>query len=171
MIKPMAKVLVVIDVQNHFAVEKAAELPQKIVEYIKNSKYDYLVLTLFHNDPKSNFHKILHWHKAMESPAIDIHPLLAPYSTKSNTFDKITYSAFKAPGFVNFLNKHKINELDICGIDIDGCVLATAYEAFDLGYKVKILEDLSSVASNRQDYEDSAKVIIARNLKRKEPKD
>jgi len=46
-------------------------------------------------------------------------------------------------------------------------VLATAYEAFDLGYKMRILEDLSSVASERQDYEDSAKVIIARNLKRK----
>lgn len=166
----MKSALVVIDVQKHFAVEKAAHLPEKIVDYIKRSHYDYLLFTLFRNDPGSNYHKILHWHKAMESPGIDIHPALEPYAKKDNTFEKLTYSAFKVPAFVKFLKDHDVNELDICGINIDGCVLATAYEAFDLGYKMRILENLSSVASDRQDYEDSAKTIIARNLKRKLPK-
>lgn len=163
----MSNALLVIDVQKHFAVEKAADLPERIAKYIKSSKYDYVLFTLFRNDPSSNYHKILHWHKAMDKPGIDLHPALESYSTKDNTFEKITYSAFKVPAFVKFLKDHDIKELDICGINIDGCVLATAYEAFDLGYKMKILEDLSSVASERQDYEDSAKVIIARNLKRK----
>lgn len=163
----MSKALVVIDVQKHFAVEKAADLPQKIAEYIKQNNYDYVVFTLFRNDPSSNFHKILHWHKAMESPGIDLHPALEQFSNADNTFEKLTYSAFKVPAFVDYLKRHNITELDICGINIDGCVLSTAYEAFDLGYKMKIIENLSSVASERQDYEDSAKTIIARNLKRK----
>lgn len=166
----MKSALVVIDVQNHFATEKAHDLPEKIAAHMKQSDYDYVLFTLFRNDPRSNFHKILHWYKAMDSPAIDLHPALQEFSHPQNTFEKLTYSAFKAPGFVKFLEDHNIEQLDICGINIDGCVLATAYEAFDLGYKMRILENLSSVASERQDYEDSAKTIITRNLKRKLPK-
>jgi len=161
---------VVIDVQNHFAVEKAAGLPQKIFDHIKNTEYDCVVFTKFRNDPSSNFHKILKYKKVTGPPATDIHPALRSLANENNTFEKVTYSAFKDPKFVNFLNKNKIEELFLCGINIDGCVLATAYEAFDLGYKVKILEDLSSVASFRDDYEQSARTIIARNLKRKPPK-
>jgi nicotinamidase-related amidase len=166
----MKSALVVIDVQNHFAVEKAKDLPGKIANYIKKSSYDYVLFTLFRNDPDSNYHKTLHWYKAMDRPGIDLHPALKEFSNKQNTFEKLTYSAFKVPDFVKFLKKHNVEQLDICGINIDGCVLATAYEAFDLGYKMRVLEKLSSVASERQDYEDSAKTIIARNLKRKKPK-
>ncbi len=166
----MSKVLIVIDVQNHFAVEKAADLPQKIAEYVKKSNYEQVVFTKFRNVPDSNFHKILHYTRVMSPPETDIHPALSKLADQHTTFEKITYSAFKGPGFKEFLDKAQATELDICGINIDGCVLATAYEAFDLGYKVKILEDLSSVASFRDDYEVSAKIIITRNLKRKKPK-
>jgi len=166
----MKNALVVIDVQNHFAVEKAAGLPQKILAHIKKVPYDFMLFTKFRNDPGSNFHKILGYKKVTGPPATDIHPVLRPLSNKSNTFEKVTYSAFKDARFVDFLQSNDIKELFICGINIDGCVLATAYEAFDLGYKMKILEDLCSVASFRDDYEQSAKTIIARNLKRKTPK-
>src|SRR3990167_4783249 len=163
----MKNALVVIDVQNHFAVEKAADLPKKILEHIKKTGYDHVIFTKFLNVPSSNFYKILGYRHVMKPPATDIHPDIKHLTNVQNTFEKITYSAFKAPKFFNFLEKNDIQELFICGINIDGCVLATAYEAFDLGYKVKILEDLSSVASFRDDYEQSAKTIIARNLKRK----
>lgn len=165
----MKNVLVVVDVQNHFAVEKAADLPKKIVNHIQNTNYDHLVFTKFLNLPSSNFHKILGYKKVTGPPATDLHPIIRPFANKKNTFEKITYSAFKDSKFVDFLARNNIKEIYICGINIDGCVLATAYEAFDLGYSVKILEDLSSVASFRDDYEQSAKTIIARNLKRKKP--
>ncbi len=160
----------VIDVQNHFAVEKASDLPAKIAHYIDKSNYDHVVFTTFRNDPESNFHKILEFKKSIGPPATDLHPVLLPYTNKQNVFVKLTYSAFKASAFEKYIKKNQITELDICGINIDGCVLATAYEAFDLGFKVKILEDLSSVASFRDDYEAAAKTIITRNLKKKLPK-
>lgn len=166
----MKNALVVIDVQNHFAVEKAADLPEKILKYIKNTKYDHVVFTKFRNVSSSNFHKILHYKRVIKSPETDIHPVLEPLTNNKNTFEKLTYSAFKDPKFVDFLKRNKVRELSLCGINIDGCVLATAYEAFDLGYKVKILEELCSVASFRDDYEQSAKTIIARNLKHKPKK-
>ncbi len=164
------RALVVIDVQNHFAVEKAADLPRRIAEHIDREQYDHVLFTKFRNLPTSNFHKILHFKKVTESPATDIHPILEPYTRDENIFEKFTYSAFKSAEFVNYLQTHNINEILLCGINIDGCVLASAYEAFDLGYKVKIIEELSSVASFRDDYEESAKVIITRNLKRKPSK-
>lgn len=163
----MNNALVVIDVQNDFAVEKAENLPQKIAEHIKNNKYDYVLFTLFRNDPSSNFHKILHWKKATDKPGINIHPALTTFINKKNTFEKTTYSAFKSKSFVSFLKDNKITDLSLCGINIDGCVLATAFEAFDLGYSVRVIEELSSVSSSRDDYKDSAKIIIGRNLERK----
>src|SRR3989304_9141497 len=116
----MSRALAVIDVQNHFAVEKAADLPQKIAKHIKNSDYEHIIFTLFRNDPSSNFHKILHWQKATKKPDIDLHPVLLPYSNNINTFEKLTYSAFKSPGFAKYIKDNKITELEICGINIDG---------------------------------------------------
>ncbi len=166
----MSNALVVIDVQNHFAVEKAADLPQKILNHINKITYDHLIFTKYQNTLDSNTYKILGITKVLQPPATDIHSLLAPLATKTNTFTKHTYSAFKAPEFVKYLKQHYIEELFLCGINIDCCVLSTAFEAFDLGYKIKILEDLCSVSSPRDDYEQSAKTIIARNLKKKPQK-
>lgn len=167
----MSNVLVVIDVQNFFAVEKAADLPYKIAKHIQESKYDYVIFTKYINDPSTNFRKILGHKKATTPPDTDIHSALIKFTNSKNTFPKTTYSAFKNSNFQNFLQKNSVKDIDLCGINIDGCVLATAYEAFDLGYNVKILEELSSVASFRQDYEDSAKTIIARNLRHRTEKE
>jgi nicotinamidase-related amidase len=166
----MSSALVVIDVQNHFAVEKAADIPERIAKYIQDTPYEHVLFTQYQLDPSSNFHKILRIEKAIGSPGKDLHPALKPFSNLENTFEKLTFSAFKAPRFTEYLAGHGVTDLDICGINIDGCVLATAYEAFDLGYKVKILEELSSVSSDRQDYEDAARLVIARNLKPKRSK-
>jgi nicotinamidase-related amidase len=51
--------------------------------------------------------------------------------------------------------------LVICGIDSDACVLATAFEAFDLGYHVKINFDLT-YSSN--DLHKAAQLIAERNI-------
>jgi nicotinamidase-related amidase len=166
----MKSALIVIDVQKHFAVEKAEDLPEKIKHHIENTKYDHILFTKLKNIPSSNFFKILNWKKVTHAPATDLHPLLAPFANGQNTFEKTTYSAFKSKAFTDYLIKHNVGEIFICGINIDACVLATAFEAFDLGYKFKIIEELCSVASMRDDYEASAKTIITRNLKRKIPK-
>ena len=160
--------LIVIDVQNFFAVEAATKLPQKIAEHIKSSHYDYVLFTTMRDDSSSNFKKILNWEGPTKSPDVDIHPLLAPFAKPETTFEKTTYSAFKSAACVDFLEHHHITDLDLCGINIDACVLASAFEAFDLGYRVRILEDFSSISSFKQEYIDSAKVIIKRNLKRKD---
>ena len=92
---------------------------------------------------------------------------MKPLLTKDNTFHKNTYSAFKAPRLKKFIKKNDIQELYLCGINTDACVLASAFEAFDLGYNYKIIDDLCSVSSYKQEYVDAANVIITRNLREK----
>lgn len=163
----MKKALIVIDVQKGFAVEMAEDLPKKIVSHLKTNKYDFVLFTISHNTPSSNFRKLLEWHGGIRKPYIDIHPLIEPMLTKENTFHKHTYSAFKAPGLKKFIKLNGIEEIYLCGINTDACVLASAFEAFDLGYNFKIIDDLCSVSSYKQEYVDAANVIIKRNLRKK----
>lgn len=160
----MSKALFVIDVQNYFAVERAIDLPIKIRHHIEDGGYDHVLFSQFINHPDSNFHKILKYTEVGESPAIDLHKDIAELATPETTFVKHTYSFFKAPGVMEYLKEHDVTDIDICGISLDACVLATAYDGFDLGYNIKVLDTLSSVSSVRSDYETSAKTIIGRNL-------
>ena len=161
----MKKALIVIDVQNCFAVEKAADLPSKIAKHIQNISYDHVLFTVFRNESSSNFHKILNWKGAMNRPGIDIHPELASFLNGQNTFEKTTYSALKSKTLLDFLKKENITDLFLCGINTDACVLATAFEAFDFGFTFTILEELCSISSFKEEYENAAEVIIKRNLK------
>lgn len=163
----MKTALIVIDVQNAFAVENAANLPEKIAQHIQDTSYDHVLFTLYYYDNQSNFGSILRWQGPHESPNVDLHPLVAPLATPETTFSKTTYSAFKSKELLNFLNKNNISTIKLCGINIDACVLATAFEGFDLGFDIEILEDLSSISSTKKEYDDAAKVIIRRNLKNK----
>lgn len=165
---PMGNALVVIDVQRGFAVERASDLPLKIAAHLETTSYDHVLFSLFRNDPNTNFHKMLKLSRFTDGPQIEPHPLLAPLMNESNTFWKTTYSVFKAPGFKIYLEANHISDLCLCGINTDACVLSSAFEAFDLGYNVRIIDELSSVSSNRIDYTECANVIIKRNLRRKE---
>lgn len=163
----MNTALVVIDVQNYFVNDKTKDLPTKVVEFIKTSKFDYVLFTQFINNENSNFVKLLDWRKCFSSPDIDIHPTLARFSNKENTFKKTAYSIFKSHGFTDFLKKHDISKLFLCGIDTDSCVLASSYEAFDLGYEIKVVKNLCQSHSGK-DYNNAAVKIIDKSIQKDE---
>lgn len=133
--------LVVIDVQNYF-VGKGDDLPQRIAAFIENHTFDFVLFTKFVNHADSNFFKVLKWKKCFGSPDTDIHPLLSTYAKKYPVFEKSTYSIFKSKKFVQFLKKHNITTVFLCGMDSDGCVLASAYDGFDRGYHIEVIKEL-----------------------------
>lgn len=151
--------LVVIDVQNYFVNDKTQELPEKIANYIEGNNFDFVLFTQFVNRKDSNFIKLLHWKKCFSAPDIDIDHRLKKFITKENLFTKTSYSIFKSSTFLKFLKKHNIKSILICGIDTDSCVLASAFDAFDLGYNVKVLKDLSDSHSGKDFHEVSMKII------------
>ncbi len=166
----MKKALLVIDVQNYFVTEKAVGLPQKIAWYIEaeQDSYDAVLFIKFRNDPASNFHTLLDFKEVTKAPATDIHPDLASFATQENTFEKTTYSAMKSEALMQYLTANDIKALDLCGISLDACVLATAFEAFDLGYYVEVLDNLCSVSTARDGLMESAQMIIQRDLRKRE---
>ena len=155
--------LIILDLQNCFVTEKTKLLPQKIKKHIESQKYGFIIFSKFINSESSNFGKKLSWNKCKTPHEIDIVLELSEIALKNHIFEKSTYSIFKSKQFVDFLSQNKISKLYFCGLDLDACVLASVFEAFDLGFDFEILYDLSG-SSAKIDIDDSAKQIIKRNL-------
>jgi len=68
---------------------------------------------------------------------------LLPLTKRKNTIviDKHYYSAFAKTNLEKILRENKINTIYLTGVKTEYCVLATAFSAFDLGFKVKLVED------------------------------
>lgn len=159
--------LIIIDVQNYFVNEHTKSIPEKIARFIDKNPFDFLLFTKFVNREGSNYFKLLNWEKCLGSPDTDIHPALEKFVSDSNLFEKASYSIFKSKGFSDFLKRNNISKLYLCGIDIDACVLASAFDAFDLGYDVEVLTDLSLSHSGKR-LDNAALEIIKKNLAKKE---
>lgn len=156
----MAKsVLIIIDVQNYFVNELTKLIPENIVKHINKADYDYIIFTKFINKEGSNFFKLLNWKKMLSGHETEIHNSLIKFANKNNVFTKNGYSIFKAKGLNNFLKKNKVDALFLCGIDTEACVLASAFEAFDLGFDVKIIKELCSSHSSRSLHNSALKII------------
>ncbi|MEK6979664.1 MAG: isochorismatase family cysteine hydrolase [Candidatus Micrarchaeota archaeon] len=157
------KALIVIDVQNYFINEHTEQIPGKIAEYIRTNKseYEIVLFTKFVNSDKSNFFRSHGWDKCAESPETDIHHTLTRIVDNGNShvFVKDTFSAFKNEKLVGLLRENGITEIHLCGTDTEACVLSSAYDAFDLGFKVKVLTDLCGTM-NGAEFHESAKKII-----------
>lgn len=86
-----------------------------------------------------------HWHQMTRSeidPALlDLVPEIGVLSSSEKTFDKNSYSAWRSKEFQNHLIHHKPETLVLTGGETDICVLFTALEAIDLGYKTVVISD------------------------------
>jgi nicotinamidase-related amidase len=159
----MRVALLVIDMQKGFVKDRTGKIPEKIRKHIKRSHYDAVVFTKFANHPSSNFVKRLGWHKLKTKGPQEIVEELAEFSTPKNTFVKSSYSAFKSKKLLSYLHRRRIKEVVVCGLELDGCVLASAFEAFDLGFAVRIIPGLtaSSTSLNKASLN-----IVKRNIDR-----
>ncbi len=156
--------LIVIDVQNYFVNEHTKVIPDKIASFIQENKFDFIGFTKFVNNKNSNFFKLLNWKKCLNPPDTDIYTTLSRFVNKNNLFEKATYSVFKCDKLVEILKKNDINKIFLCGIDIDACILASAFDGFDLGYEICILEDLS-LSHSGEKLDNAAVEIIKKNFK------
>lgn len=160
----MNKVLLVIDVQSYFLKGAPTDLPDRIAEHIRNNDYDLVVFTVFKGKKGSNYERTLRWSSCLDEADLAIPKALSEFVGIDNKFTKTTYSAFSDGKLQKYLKENEVQAIDICGIDLDACVLTTAYTAFDLGYDTKVLFELSY---SRFDLTDSLTKIITRNIQSK----
>jgi nicotinamidase/pyrazinamidase len=167
----MSRALIVVDVQNDFCeggslpVTGGAEVAHRISTLLhtwsekapKAPDYAYAVATQDHHvDPGDHFSDdpdFAHsWpaHCVVGSDGVAFHPNLDP-----QPFDAVflkgeyaaAYSGFEGRnhegvGLAEWLHRHGVSEVDVCGIATDHCVRATALDAVREGFAVRVLTDL-----------------------------
>jgi nicotinamidase/pyrazinamidase len=167
----MKRALIVCDVQNDFceggslAVAGGAQAAHEIAEVLHHwvakdpeaPDYDHVVATKDHHiDPghhwsdDPDFRDSWPVHCKVGTDGEAFHPNLDP-----QPFDAIflkgeyaaAYSGFEGRttadvGLTEWLRRHEVAEVDVCGIATDYCVRATTLDAVSDGFTVRVLQDL-----------------------------
>ena len=79
-----------------------------------------------------------------------VDPLKEVFEDKALYFEKTSFSAVGEEGFMEFFEKNAkgYKEIIICGIEAHICVLQTALDFMEKGYKVRVVEDCVRSRSN-----------------------
>lgn len=164
---PKRKALIIVDVQPIFLNKKNKHVLKNISETIKLGTYDLYINAVFYADKDSIWQKQTKWSvpqkEAKTEPSIQ--KLLDKKENVVNVA-KQTKSVFKGfppfrptSHFVNggflgdiegVLNHNDIEEVHIIGLDTNDCVLATAYEAFDLGFFTYVIEECTQSSEGNE---------------------
>lgn len=130
----MQSALFVIDIQNlvvegkPYAIEERVQLWQDSLALVRQSGIE--VIYIRHHDQKL----------VKGTPDWETHPLVVPLENEM-IFDKTFNSAFKETELHSYFHKQKINKLIIMGVATNFCVDTTIKVAFELGYKVAVIQD------------------------------
>lgn len=152
--------LLVVDFQQGFASNINPALGSKIKSLVDLfTDVSYCVFTQFKNTASSNFVKQLGWDKLLTEEEQDF--IVCPNSANF-VVEKNTYSAV-CDDLLDFLRDHQIKTVFLCGLDSDACILATAFDLFDRGYRVLIIEDACD-SSGGSEINDAAMAIIRRSF-------
>ncbi len=146
------KALLIVDVQNDFCTGGTLAVPEgeKVVPVINNlmDRFNVIVASKdWHPERTKHFEK---WpvHCVQNTYGSAFHPQLDAEKVQE-VFLKGTgnkddgYSAFEATSnnLEQFLRDHSINDLYVCGLATDYCVLTSALDAHRKGFNVLVIED------------------------------
>ena len=154
----MNSLLLVIDLQQYFINENTKEIPSKIEDIVNSGKYKNIAFTRFVNFKNSIYTKKLNWNGCINKNETQI-----VIDTKNNKiFNKSIYSAVNKE-LLNYIEENKIEEIYLCGIDTEACILKTAFDLFEKEYDVYVLKDYcaSTLGVKRH---NNAIAILKRNI-------
>lgn len=154
----MKKMLLVIDLQKSFINPNTEFLISKIDSLVNSGGYDLVAFTKFINDNDSMWVKKLDYRGC-----ISLEDRKIMIDTKDNiVLEKSLYTAY-SDNLINLINLFKIDEVHLCGIDTECCVLKTAFDLFENGYNIKVLSGYSA-CTHGEESNKNALDIIARNI-------
>ena len=152
--------LVIIDVQQGFMANDATRaLPERIARMVKTRQFKHIVGTCFVNDGGSPFVTEMGWHGCMSEEERKVMPQVAGLCEQ--VFCKPAYTCFTQT-FEGWLASRDIGRLYFCGIDTDCCVLKSAADAFERGFKTDVLKDYC--ASSGGDMSHMAGLYVLKRL-------
>lgn len=150
----MNKLLLVIDLQNDFINQNSKYVVDKIEKLVESKKYKNIVFTKFINNYDSDWYKKLNYKGCLtlegQDIAIDTHDYLI--------VEKEMYSSLNKQ-LINYIENNNIEEIDICGIDTECCVLKTALDLFEGKYNVKVLKDYCACTHGIKSHENALNIL------------
>ncbi|MFC3986854.1 cysteine hydrolase [Streptosporangium jomthongense] len=157
-------VLVVVDAQNGFIRETSAPVVPVIADLVSRwqSVGGDVLFTRYVNYPGSPFERLVHWSGCMESPQIDIVDELLPYAEKATVIDKRGYGLFADLDGAALIAERQWQDIYVCGIATESCVLATLLGAFELNLTPWLIEDAS--ISHAGAHVHDAGLLVARRF-------
>ena len=150
--------LLVIDFQNAFINDNTKMSLNDIPKLVSLKKYDKVLFTRYINDESNPTYTKLNWKGCISKKDRKICMDTMEY----DAFDKRTYSVFNDELKI-YLKENKIENIYLCGIDIECCVLVTALNLFENGYNVYVLKDYV-YSMHGEDRKNSALEILKSNI-------
>jgi nicotinamidase-related amidase len=129
------RALMIVDVQQAF--QPPMEFILKLDAYAR--RFPCRIFTRFINPPDSMFRKVLKQHSCTPGSA-DTVLLLLP-KPEDLILEKIGRYGLE-PRHIRELHAHKIEQVTVCGLDTDACVLGVMFSLFDAGIVCHLKEDL-----------------------------
>ncbi|HEM3505382.1 TPA: cysteine hydrolase [Streptococcus suis] len=144
----MKSALLVIDIQNLLVEEKPYAIEERLALWrdsiTKARKAGLEVIHVRHHDEEL----------VKGTADWEIHSTVAPLASEK-IFDKTFNSAFKETGLHAYLQEKGIEQLIIMGMATNFCIDTTIKVAFELGYKVAVIQDgTTTVYSGKLDAKD-----------------
>ena len=128
--------LIVIDLQKAFINKNTFHLESKIESLLNENKYKNVIFTRFVNTEDSIFVNKLNYRECITEDSKQI------VINTGNDFviDKNGYSVLTNQ-LKEYIDVNNINNIYLCGIDTECCVLKSALDLFEAGYNVYVLKD------------------------------
>lgn len=113
-------------------------VPTNIKKLLSMKQFEYVVFTKFINDTNSQYYNTLNYKGCMTEEDRKI-----VLDTKNyKVIEKKVYTALNDE-LNQYIKDNNIDEIYVCGIDTDACVMKTALDLFENNYNVKVIEDCS----------------------------
>lgn len=130
----MKSALLVIDIQNLLVEEKPYAIEERLVlwqDSITKARQAGIELIYVRHHDQELVKGTADW---------EIHSTVVPLASEK-IFDKTFNSAFKETGLHTYLQEKGIEQLIIMGMATNFCIDTTIKVAFELGYKVAVIQD------------------------------
>jgi nicotinamidase-related amidase len=135
----------VVDVQNGFINDHSRHAISAIASLIPRCVEQGIpvILTKFVNHENSPFERFMGWFDVRETPETDLHEMIS--APDGIVIEKHFYTALTNE-FLRLADSRGWRTLIICGISTESCVLKTAVDAFEKGFRPLVIAD--ACASN-----------------------
>lgn len=156
----MKRALILIDIQPAFINKRNKKIIKNIQNLLKTKKYDLYIESVFHAEKDSIWNKQTKWFLPKNKNTHTLNEILSLLPQETIHIEKSTKSVFKGnKNLLSILKRNKIEEVHIVGLDTNDCVLATAYESFDLGFFTYVIESCCDSSSSKELHKEGINLL------------